>query len=202
MGDDPIIYIFSDGASHNNGRKDPDKPMFGAYGSLIVNGDSIKEFSGWFEDTTNNQNEMYGFIKAYMEFLNKYKSNKRYKIVVVSDSQYLINNINQNLNKWKNKNWKLANGNPVKNLKLWKIVDYLILNTPENITLEFIWQKGHIGKKVTEEEDTFVYFNERCDTLATEEIKKATDPNKMWIVPDNQQFDNIIDNIITLFNIE
>ena len=69
------LFIYSDGGSYNNGYKDPDKPMYGSYGSIIVrDGEVIRKYADWFEDITNNQGELYGFIKAYLQFLKSYKS--------------------------------------------------------------------------------------------------------------------------------
>ena len=171
------LFIYSDGGSFNNGKKDPNKPMYGSYGSIIVkDNEVIKKYADWFENITNNQGELYGFIRAYVQFLKNYKSKDPYKITVVSDSQYLINGVNKYLNNWKKKNWKTASGDEVKNLDMWKIIDFLI-NFDPNITLEFVWQKGHKGKKVTKEENPNIFFNEMCDTLATEQIDIAVNKN-------------------------
>lgn len=193
------VYIFSDGGSFNNGYKDPDKPMYGSYGSIIVKDNKIVyQFSDWYENITNNQGELYGFIKAYIEFLKHYKSKEPYKVIVVSDSQYLINGVNKYLENWKKKNWHTASGDDVKNLELWKIIDFLI-NFEPNITLEFVWQKGHKGKKVTLEENPLIYFNEVCDSLATDQINKAVKEGENYIPPD--VFKNLIDNLIKKFNL-
>lgn len=194
------LYIYSDGGSYNNGYKDPDKPMYGSYGSLIVrDGEVIKQFSDWFEDITNNQGELYGFIRAYAQFLKGYKSGEPYHITVVSDSQYLIDGVNKYLANWKKKNWHTASGGEVKNVNMWKIIDYLISNSGKNISLEFVWQKGHKGKKVTKEEDPHVFFNEMCDTLATEQIDIAVNKNT-FICPEGL-FEQKINGYMKAFNL-
>lgn len=193
------LTIYSDGGSFNNGFKDPDKPMYGSYGSIIVkDGTILHEYSGWYENITNNQGELYGFIKAYMQFLKNYKSKEPYNITVVSDSQYLINGITKYLDGWKKKGWKNSTGDEVKNIKMWKIIDYLIHSEP-NVTLNFVWQKGHKGKKVTKEENPNIFFNEYCDDLATKEINTAVYNNTFIYA--NDEFTNLIDSIMNVFGI-
>jgi ribonuclease HI len=193
------LTIYSDGGSFNNGYKDPDKPMYGSYGSIIVrDGEIIHEYSDWYENMTNNQGELYGFIKAYMQFLKGYKSNEPYTITVVSDSQYLINGVNKYLNNWKKKDWHTASGDDVKNKNMWKIIDFLINFNP-NIKLIFKWQKGHKGKTVSKEENIDIYFNEHCDSIATEQISFAVENGGKYFPPD--VFENIIDSLVKLFNI-
>jgi len=194
------LTIYSDGGSFNNGKKDPDKPVYGSYGSIIVrNGEIIKEYTDYFEDITNNQGELYGFIRAIMQFLKAYKSGEVYKITVVSDSQYLINGVTLYLDNWKKKNWHTASGDEVKNVNMWKIIDYII-HYSDNLLFEFKWQKGHKGKKVTKEENSDVYFNEYCDSLATGSIQKALDEAENIICPINE-FNDKIDNYIKLLNL-
>lgn len=194
------LFIYSDGASFNNGFKDKDKPMYGAFGSVIVkDGKILHEYKDWYENITNNQGELYGFIRAFLQFLKAYKSKEPYHITVVSDSQYLINGVNLYLENWKKKDWHTASGDDVKNVELWKIIDFLI-NSEPNITLEFVWQKGHKGKKVTQEENPNIYFNEYCDSLATEQIQYAINNGERFFPPD--LFENMIKALMETFNLE
>ena len=194
------LYIYSEGGSYNNGYKDPNKPMFGSYGSIIVkNNEIIKEYTSYFKDITNNQGELYGFIKAIMQFIKSYKSGDVYHIIVVSDSQYLVNGVNLYLDGWKKKGWKTASGDEVKNKEMWKIIDYII-NFSDNILFEFQWQRGHKGKKVTKEEDPNIYFNEYCDSLATGSINKALKDLEEHVCSEIN-FKDIINNYIKTFKL-
>lgn len=176
------LKIYCDAGSFNNGYKDPNKPMFGSYGCLIVRPSDNKilyEFKDWFDDITNNQGELFGFIKAYTEFLKRYKSKEKYHIEVISDSQYLINGVNKYLNNWKKNRWRNSTGDVIKNKDMWLIIDKLLI-CESNISFTFTWQRGHRGKKVTLEEDPNIYFNEICDSLATEQINFcASDKNTL-----------------------
>lgn len=197
------LRIYSDAGSFNNGHKDPDKPMFGSYGCLIVSEDNriIYQFSDWYEEITNNQGELFGFIKAFYEFLKRYKSKEKYEIEVISDSQYLIHGVNQYLSGWKKKHWKNSSGEIVKNKKMWQIIDRMINLYPDLIKFKFTWQKGHVGKKTSLEEDPNVYFNEMCDSLATEKINYASGEENTMICPENE-FDNLIDDIFKKLKIK
>ena len=196
------LKIYSDAGSFNNGHKDPNKPMFGSFGSLIVNEDNeiIYQFSDWYEEITNNQGELFGFIKPYYEFLRRYKSKEEYTIEVISDSQYLINGVNKYLSGWKKKGWKSTTGE-VKNKKMWQIIDRMLQLYKDRITLIFTWQKGHVGKKTTCEENPNVYFNEVCDSLATKQIEYASGKENTMICPE-KEFDNLIDKIYKNLKVE
>lgn len=180
------LKIYCDAGSYNNGMKDPNKPMFGSYGCIIVKDNEIVyEFKDWFENITNNQGELFGFIKGYTEFLKRYRSKEKYEIEVISDSQYLIHGVNQYLSGWKKKGWKNSSKETVKNKNMWVIIDKLI-NYEPNVKLIFTWQKGHKGKKVSKEEDPNIYFNEYCDSLATSEIEYCTSENNTYICPEGE----------------
>lgn len=165
------LKLYTDGGSFNNGYKDPNKPMFGSFGCVVVKEDRILyKFSGFYEDITNNQGELFGFIKGYTEILKRYKSGKEYEIEVISDSQYLISGVNEWLKGWKKKNWKNSSGDEVKNKRMWLIIDALLKYEP-NHKFIFTHQKGHKGKKVTQKENPNIFFNEMCDSLCQEALK-------------------------------
>ena len=194
------LKIFSDCASYNNGRKDPDKPMIGAYYSCILdeNDEILLEFTDFYEDTTNNQMELFGFIRAGYEFLKRHKSNQPYIIEVWSDSQYLIKSTNEYLPNWKRNGWKSSSGE-VKNKDLWLIINALIDFKKPMIQFDFKWVKGHKGKSVKKEDDLFSYYNELCDSNANKTLKSFLEG--MFICPENE-FENIIERIKTNLRIE
>lgn len=164
------IKLYSDGGSINNGGKDPNKPVWGAYCTLIVNvrNEIQQQFCEIFPDVTNNQMELYGGIKG-IEFLRdlmrrKYP-NEKLKIHIYSDSQYLIKGAGEWIHGWKKKGWKNSSRKTVENIEMWKNMDAL-LNDPQ-LEFTFNWVKGHKGKRVTLNEDANVFFNELCDTELT-----------------------------------
>lgn len=133
------IVIYTDGACSGN-------PGPGGWGFVITIGEHILEFSGGAKLTTNNRMELMSAIKAL------HAISKESKIKLVSDSKYLVEGMTKWLDGWKEKGWKTAGKDPVKNIELWQELDKL--NQKHDIKWE--WVKGHDGHE----------FNERCDELA------------------------------------
>lgn len=171
------LILYSDGGSVNNGKKEKDKPCYGSYCYIITTHKThkiTKQSTQIFEDVTNNQMELQGFIEGVKYIKHKLKmSHADYMIhlTVVSDSQYLIKGCSEWLNNWKRNGWKDSSKKPIKNMDTWKLIDKLINSSNNNIIFEFKWVRGHKGKSVTMEEDPDSYFNEMCDTLLSEELK-------------------------------
>ena len=135
------IYIYTDGACSGN-------PGPGGYGVILRYGSHEKELSEGFARTTNNRMELMAVIKG-LEALKHSHS----KVVIVSDSKYVVEAINQGwLLNWEKKDWK-----KVKNADLWK--QFLLLFRKHDIT--FNWIRGHAGHPE----------NERCDELAVMAIR-------------------------------
>lgn len=131
-----LIYIYTDGACSDN-------PGRGGYGVILKYGAHEKELSEGFAKTTNNRMELMAVIKG-LEALKHPHS----KVVIVSDSKYVVEPINQGwLLNWEKKDWK-----KVKNADLWK--QFLVVFRKHDVT--FNWIRGHAGHPE----------NERCDELA------------------------------------
>jgi ribonuclease HI len=200
------LKIYCDGGMYNQ-KREPNKPIFGSYGAIIVRDNKvIYKFNDFYEEDennliTNNRMELFGFIKAYTEFLKRYKSKDKYHITVISDSQYLIKGINEWLPGWKKRRWKNSSGNIIENLYMWKIIDKLLVYNP-NIKLEFVWQKGHKGKSVSLKENPDIYFNEMVDSMATESINEASNPDKWWFFPEGATFEDHLKKIGNILGVK
>jgi len=154
LGKSNEIIVFTDGASRGN-------PGPGGWGAVIIlfqndnrelKVKSVKskvfELGGAEKNTTNNRME----ISAAIEALLKIKD-KKPRIVIYSDSSYLINGITKWIYSWENRNWITKNKEPVLNKDLWeKLLEIVKLR-------EIEWRhiKGHAG----------VSGNERADEIAT-----------------------------------
>ena len=136
------VTIYTDGGCSPN-------PGTGGWAAVMLYGHIRKELSGGEHDTTNNRME----LTAAIESLTTLK--RPCKVHLITDSQYLKNGVQQWMPQWKAKNWKRKTG-PIKNLELWKQLD--ILNQKHQIKWD--WVRAHLG----------VPENERCDTLATQQI--------------------------------
>ena len=138
-----ILNIYTDGACKGN-------PGIGGWGAILEYGNTKKEIKGYSIDTTNNIMELTAVIKA-LECLNR-----KCKIVITTDSNYVKNGITDWIKSWKNNGWKTAKKSPVKNKELWIKLDLLVANHD----IDWKWIKGHSGHPQ----------NERADELANEAI--------------------------------
>ena len=140
------VTIYTDGACSGN-------PGKGGWGAVLFYKNTMKEISGYCDNTTNNQME----LTAAIEALNKLKV--PCDVELYSDSAYLINAFNENwISSWVMNGFKTANKKPVSNVDLWqKLIEF---NNIHNI--KWIKVKGHADNQ----------YNNRCDELATGEIAK------------------------------
>lgn len=144
-----IVEIFTDGACSGN-------PGPGGWGALLRCNGQEKELSGYEAETTNNRMELMAAIMA-LESLKRPTQVKLY-----TDSNYLKDGVTKWLQGWKNRGWKTADKQPVKNKDLWERLD--TARTPHNI--DYIWVRGHNGHAE----------NERVDALARAAISSARYP--------------------------
>ena len=142
------ITIYTDGACSGN-------PGPGGWGALLQFGPHTREISGFAPDTTNNRMELSAAVKA----LENLKEPCR--VTLYSDSAYLVNTFQKDwLTKWQRNGWKTSNKGPVENQDLWQQLLQLTAKHP----VQWVKVKGHSDNE----------FNNRCDKLAREEIKKNT----------------------------
>lgn len=133
------ITIYTDGACSGN-------PGPGGWGAILRYKDTTREMSGAERNTTNNRMELLGVINA-LETLKE-----PCRVELYTDSQYIVNAINQRwLEGWKKRGWRRKEGE-LKNPDLWQRLDALL----ETHTVGFTWVRGHADNK----------YNNRCDELA------------------------------------
>ncbi len=131
----PDITIYTDGGCLIN----PGGPGACAY-VVIKDGEIARTGFDAYRSTTNNRMELLAAIKA-LESTSEYEN-----ILLYSDSQYLVNTIEQG---WaKNKN-----------IDLWDTLDDLMYSR----NVRFKWVRGHNGNQ----------YNEICDQLCTQAMRKA-----------------------------
>ena len=130
------VEIYTDGACRGN-------PGPGGWGALLIAGDRRKTMYGGDPETTNNRMELMAAIEA----LNALKG--RRKVLLYTDSKYVMDGINDWMPNWKKRGWKTAAKKPVKNQDLWQALDEAI--SPHEI--EWRWVRGHTGVPGNEEAD-------------------------------------------------
>ena len=84
-------------------------------------------------ETTNNRME----LTAAIEALNVLKGPS--KVVLHTDSKYVMDGINEWMANWKKRGWKTAAKKPVKNQDLWMALD----DATQRHEIEWRWVKGH-----------------------------------------------------------
>ncbi len=128
------IEIYTDGSCLDN-------PGFGGWAYILSYQGHEKVGFGAQANTTNNQME----LRAIIEALKALK--EPCKIALYTDSNLMVQSINEWLEGWVKKDFKGK-----KNVPLWK--EYLHAAKPHKITA--FWLKAHNGHEL----------NERCDELA------------------------------------
>ena len=133
------VVMYTDGACSGN-------PGPGGWGTVMISGRHHKELSGGERETTNNRMEMMAIIKG-AEALKRGCS-----VDIYTDSTYVMKGMTEWLEGWKQRGWRTASKQPVKNVDLWQRLEKA-LNRHE---VKWFWVKGHSG----------VPGNERADELA------------------------------------
>jgi ribonuclease HI len=139
----PLVTIHADGACKGN-------PGPGGWGAILEfqreQGRSEKELYGGVPSTTNNRMELTAVIEALRAL------NRRCRVQVFTDSQYVQKGVKEWLVNWKARGWKTAAKEPVKNEDLWRVLDALLMEHE----IDWQWVRGHNGHP----------GNERADQLA------------------------------------
>jgi len=116
-------------------------------------GDAETELCGGEPATTNNRMELLAVIEALQSLTEPTTAR------VYTDSQYVQKGISEWIHSWKQRGWKTAGKEPVKNEDLWRRLD----NLASGHKLEWHWVRGHNGHPE----------NERVDALARAGLDQA-----------------------------
>ena len=140
------VTIYTDGACSGN-------PGPGGWGAILMYKEKKLELSGFEAHTTNNRMELLAPIEA----LSRLK--EPCEVDLYSDSAYLTNAFLQNwLGNWVRRGWIKSDKMPVENRDLWE----MLLKLADIHKISWHKVKGHADNP----------FNNRCDELATGEIKR------------------------------
>ena len=140
------VDLYTDGACSGN-------PGKGGYGGILIYNGHEKEYSGYEAETTNNRMELTAVIKG-LQMLKE-----PVELHIFSDSAYVVNAFLEGwIDNWQKNNWRTANKKEVQNIDLWTELLSLL---DKHIV---VWNKvkGHADNE----------FNNRCDSLAVNEITK------------------------------
>jgi ribonuclease HI len=132
----PIVHVHADESCLGNQFQDRDRPG-GAAGLVETwTGGRWERRDFWISepDTTNNRMA----LKSALEALAHMK--RRCRVQFVSDSQYLVNGMNEWVPGWKRRGWK-RKGGAIENLELWQALDAAA--AAHEVSWE--WVRGHHG---------------------------------------------------------
>ncbi|GHD45086.1 ribonuclease HI [Mycetocola manganoxydans] len=106
--------------------------------------DDLHWAAGGWKHATNNQGE----LKAVLE-LFRATAHLDDDLLVLCDSQYVINTVTKWMHGWKAKGWRKGDGKPVMNLELVKELDEAMAGR----RYRFEWVRGHAGHPMNEAAD-------------------------------------------------
>ncbi len=139
--EDSALLIYTDGSCFHHPRR-------GGYGIRIVfpvsfsKDEEILDIdSPSYQNTTNNQMELYAVIKALKHVESRVNFHKVSRIIILTDSQYVSENYTNAIFNWSKNKWFLKNGAPVQNADLWKELVRTFARIKCRIDIR--WIKGH-----------------------------------------------------------
>lgn len=165
--EEPQVILYTDGACTGN-------PGPGGWAAILkdVKSGRIKKLSGSDPETTNNRME----LQAVIEGLRTLKPSRRWRVHLVSDSEYVVFGLTRWMAGWIRSGWRRgrsAGSQPVKNAELWKA----LLELTMNLEMSYAVVRGHSGHPENEECD-------RLAVLAAKSVTRGKQPNDRRRAPE------------------
>ena len=136
MSRNAIVHL--DESCLGNGREGENP---GGYGGLIEartrSGIQRRDFYGHSTGTTNNRMALIGAAAA-LQLLGA--KGTRMRVLMVSDSEYLVKGMRQWVPNWEARGWKRPGG-PIENLPLWQA----LVEAARRHDVQWTWVRGHAG---------------------------------------------------------
>jgi len=152
----PIAVLHLDESCLGNGQ---DRATPGGAGGLIEvrAGGAIqrRDFHIHAPDTTNNRMALAGGIAALQLLAGK---GQRMRVLLVSDSEYLVKGMREWVPAWKARGWT-RKGGPIENLPLWP----QLVSSAGKHEVQWTWVRGHQGHAKNE------YANDLAVLAATDQ---------------------------------
>lgn len=152
----PIAVVHLDESCLGNGQEGATP---GGAGGLIetatASGVQRRDFFLHAADTTNNRMALAGAIAALALLSGK---GRRLRVLMVSDSEYLVKGMREWVPAWKARNWT-RKGGPIENLPLWQ---QLVASAGKH-EVQWTWVRGHQGHAKNE------YANDLAVRAATDQ---------------------------------
>jgi ribonuclease HI len=150
-----IINVFTDGSCIQSGKNKAQRPAgFACVFPEHQEFNYAAKLQG--AEKTNNRAEYSAGIAA-LQIAEKIDPTFSKVLYIYTDSELMINSLTKWLPGWKAKGWKKADGGPVKNVDLLKLLEELM---KKRVTV-FRHVKAHTGKK-----DWASTYNDMADVMA------------------------------------
>jgi ribonuclease HI len=150
-----IINVFTDGSCFNNSKSK--KTKLAGYACVFPEFSKYNFYSKLDGgEKTNNRAEYSACIAAF-KIADDIDPKRERILMVYTDSELMINSLTKWLPGWKAKNWKKADGSPVKNIDLLMVLDECM----KKRVATFKHVRAHTGKK-----DWASINNDLADQLA------------------------------------
>jgi ribonuclease HI len=157
----PKVEIYTDGGCIDN-------PGPGGYGVVLLHKNHRKELSGGFRRTTNNRMEILAAIKGLQALKG------RCQVTIYSDSQYLVNAIEQGwARRWQSHGWWRNRKEKAINPDLWE----QLLELCDRHEIKFQWIRGHAGTPENERADVLARESALGKELAVDELYEKAPPS-------------------------
>lgn len=100
-------------------------------------------FAGY-HNVNSGQIELIGCTKALEEAMRQNLTLSIQKVIILTDSKYIVNNYKAAMFQWSKNRWNRRTGRPVPDADLWKeLVKQLKIYNKAHIYIEIEWVKGH-----------------------------------------------------------
>jgi ribonuclease HI len=153
----PIAVLHLDESCLGNGQE---RATPGGAGGLIEvrTGGAVqrRDFYIHSPDTTNNRMALSSAIAALQLLAGK---GRRLRVLLVSDSEYLIKGMREWVPGWIARGWK-RKGGEIENLELWRV----LVDSARKHEVQYTWVRGHKGHAKNE------FANDLAVKAATEQI--------------------------------
>lgn len=132
--------IYTDGACSSKTKK-------GGFSVVIfISAKRFMYYTGYRDDTTNNQMELSGILEAYAWCWK----NRVPEATIYSDSAYCVNMVNDWIYKWASNKWQKVDNTPIKNLELVQAIFDFINVLPQVKVEKIAGHSGEIGNELAD----------------------------------------------------
>jgi ribonuclease HI len=181
--DDDALNIYTDGSSYQ-------RPRRGGIGFRFIWTDDAgheavadSDLPGY-REATNNQMEIKAAVEALREAVSRRSPihlSRFRKIVIYSDSDYLVSNYSNALFRWQRDDWMTASGKPVENAELWQELLKATHNTGKRVDFKWIPGKKGVHAKAVDKLAKLSAKGHLNEPLIRGRVRRSKIPNQVEV---------------------